>query len=122
MLSTIAFAAPPMICAHCGREITYLFCLSCAMAGLSDAATLAHAKSIRSMAKKPIGRTCARTDCPICGQSIPAGAMASLLTRQVAAHMDCVHGLRQRLEEIAPKREPAPAGELPFNDAFIEVE
>jgi hypothetical protein len=114
-------AAPPVVCAGCGREIRHLFCLPCALGRLDDAAILSHGKDIRSMSKKPIGKTYIRTDCVICGESIPAGAMASLLTRHVAAHVNCVRGLRERLEEITPKQEVAPAGELPFGDSSLEV-
>jgi hypothetical protein len=122
VIPTIDIAAPPVVCAHCGREIEirYLFCLPCALERLDDTAIVAHAKSIRSMSKKPIGRTCARTDCVICGKPVPAGAMASLLTRHVAAHIDCMRGLQARLDELLPQQEMAAAGGFLFDGPPIE--
>jgi hypothetical protein len=114
-------AAPAPICAHCGREIKDLFCLPCALGRLDDTTILAHAKDIRLMSRKPIGKTCAPTDCAICGQPIPTGAMASLLAKHTAAHMDCMRELRARLDELLPQQEVVPTAELPFEDAFLEV-
>jgi hypothetical protein len=122
MIPLLNITAPTVVCARCGHEIRHLFCLRCALERLDDTAIVAHAKSIRSMSKKPIGKTRAPTDCAICGKPIPTGAMASLLTKQVAAHIDCMRGLRARLDELLPKQEAACAAELPFGETFLEIE
>jgi hypothetical protein len=126
MTPSIEITAPPVVCTHCGREITYLFCVQCSvqctLARLSDADIVALSRSIQRMSKSPIFKTRARTDCLLCGKAIPAGSTARLLAKHSYAHPECVCRMRARLDELLPKQEVASAGELPFGDAFMEIE
>jgi hypothetical protein len=116
------FSPPPLFCHRCGREIQFLCCLVCAMTRLEAADIVAIAKEIRALVKRPIGRVPAKTECVICGQSMPAGTAARRLAKHVWAHAACVRALRGRLDEAAPRCEPTPrAGELPFGEAALEV-
>jgi hypothetical protein len=92
------------------------------MAQLTESDILANAGEIRAIARRPIGRICARTDCVICGQSMTAGASAQMVAKQVWAHAACVRALRVRLDEAAPKREAPPRPrELLFEGESLEV-
>jgi hypothetical protein len=118
MIPTIDVTAPPVFCFGCGREITYLFCVRCALARLNDADLVALARDIRRMSRSPILKTSAGIDCVICVQPIPAGTMAAKLAKKACAHVECVRGLRERLDGLLPGREPPLAGELPFDGAI----
>jgi hypothetical protein len=91
------------------------------MVRLTAAEILASAKEIRSIARRPIGRICARADCVICGQSMAAGASAQMVAKQAWAHPACVCALRVRLDEAMPRRQAAHQGELLFEGDPLEV-
>jgi hypothetical protein len=83
---------------------------------------LAHALEIRGMAKRPIGKLRCAADCAICSQPMRVGEAARLLPKKVVSHPKCVEQLVMRLDEAIPKREPVPAGELPFEGEPFVVE
>jgi hypothetical protein len=122
MIPAINVTAPPAFCAGCGREIAHLFCVSRALARLTDADVVVLARDIRRMAEGPTIEIRARIDCVLCSKAIPAGSTARLLAKHGCAHLECVSGMRARLDELLPRQEVAPASELPFGDSCLEAE
>jgi hypothetical protein len=121
-MSTLDFAPPPIFCPRCGREVQHLFCMSCMLSHLDSADLLANARQIRGMTQRPIGRLRAAAACAICTGSMATGERARLLPKGVVAHVRCVEQLIARLDEAMPRRELAPAGELPFDGEPLVVE
>jgi hypothetical protein len=111
----------PALCPRCGRQIRHLFCTACAMAQLDDTAIVAHAREIRALSRRPVQKPRALTECLFCSETIAVGSNARLLASGAYAHLDCVRGLRARLNEIMPRQEPVVACELRF-DGSISVE
>jgi hypothetical protein len=94
----------------------------CALSQLDSASLSANAQEIRRMARRPIGRIRAAADCAICNGPMATGEVARLLPRGVMVHVRCVEQLIARLDEAVPQREPACAGELPFDGEPLVVE
>jgi hypothetical protein len=117
-------AAPPVVCTHCGREIPgqCLFCVYCAFRRLGDGDIAALVREIRRMPKGRVAKTHAQTDCVLCGKAIPVRSEAYVLARPAYAHQECVRALREKVDELAPRREAPPAEELPFGEDALEIE
>jgi hypothetical protein len=92
------------------------------MTRLDDSDMVALARDIRRMSKSQVVKIHATTPCAICSKAIGAGTAAQMLAKQAYAHQDCIRSLREKVDALLPQQEVAQAGELPFNDAFIEVE
>jgi hypothetical protein len=122
VIPTIDIATPPAVCAGCGRQLSYLFCVYCSLSRLRDADVLVLAEDIQRMSKSQLFKTCATTDCLLCSKAIPAGSTARLLTKHGCAHLECVSGMLDRLDELLPRQEVTLAAELPFGDSALEVE
>jgi hypothetical protein len=122
MTPVISFTTPLIFCRRCRRELRFLFCPHCALAGLDDAAILANARDIRLISKRPVAKVRAKSDCVLCAQAIPVGQAARLLTEAVVAHLECVRRLQERLAATAPQESQLAEGDLPFGDGAIEVD